>query len=357
MGNKTKQTGKTEVYPFWYMKDIKNMIITHKAETITIAVISVIVISVMIGIIIANKSGKIGTTKRPIASLDLENAVKVEEVKEGEGENITLEVDTKEYDKNEEVAIITEDDGTVTIISTSDPKYQDKAKGKTVTIGKVTDKGIETTTKNPTIIDLSKKPAEEQKQEIVVTPKPEKPEESPKPTEEPEVKPSEDPTTTPSEEPTTQPSQTTKPTTSPSGTTTSKPSTSPTNTGNQGTTTPSNPVTPSQEPTTPSTPKPTPVYPTGKFVYKPNYSVQSQIISAIQTAIDNDETLTERGATVTSGSSCQGQRFTFRGIGSHDWKGLISARGTNYVYAEDEYQVMSDGSEQKTGMTYVSIYR
>lgn len=25
MGNKTKQTGKTEVYPFWYMKDIKNM--------------------------------------------------------------------------------------------------------------------------------------------------------------------------------------------------------------------------------------------------------------------------------------------------------------------------------------------
>lgn len=25
MGNKTKQIGKTEVYPFWYMKDIKNM--------------------------------------------------------------------------------------------------------------------------------------------------------------------------------------------------------------------------------------------------------------------------------------------------------------------------------------------
>lgn len=25
MGNKTKQTGKTEVYPFWYMEDIKNM--------------------------------------------------------------------------------------------------------------------------------------------------------------------------------------------------------------------------------------------------------------------------------------------------------------------------------------------
>ena len=25
MGNKTKQTGKTEVYPLWYMKDIKNM--------------------------------------------------------------------------------------------------------------------------------------------------------------------------------------------------------------------------------------------------------------------------------------------------------------------------------------------
>ena len=25
MGNKTKQTGKTEVYPFWNMEDIKNM--------------------------------------------------------------------------------------------------------------------------------------------------------------------------------------------------------------------------------------------------------------------------------------------------------------------------------------------
>lgn len=25
MGNKTKQKGKTEVYPFWYMEDIKNM--------------------------------------------------------------------------------------------------------------------------------------------------------------------------------------------------------------------------------------------------------------------------------------------------------------------------------------------
>ncbi len=25
MGNKTKQTGKTEVYPFWCMEDIKNI--------------------------------------------------------------------------------------------------------------------------------------------------------------------------------------------------------------------------------------------------------------------------------------------------------------------------------------------
>lgn len=329
------------------MKNIKNMIITHKAEAITISVISVIVISVIIGIVITNKSGKIGTTKRPIASLDLENAIKVEEVKDGEGENITLEVDTKEYEKDEEVAIITEDDGTITIISTSDPKYKEKATGKQVTIGKVTDKGIETTTANSTIIDLSKKPAEEQKNQIVVTPKPDtKPEESPKPTEEPEVKPSEEPTTTPSEEPTVTPSQTTKP------------STSPTNTGNQGTTTtPSNPVTPSQptQPTTPSTPTPTPVYPTGKFVYKPNYSVQSQVISAISTAIANDEGLTAFGATVTSGTSSQGMRFTFRGIGSHNWKSLVNT-GTNYVYAEDEYSVMSDGSEQKTGMTYVSIY-
>lgn len=25
MRNRTKQSGKTEVYPFWYMEDIKNM--------------------------------------------------------------------------------------------------------------------------------------------------------------------------------------------------------------------------------------------------------------------------------------------------------------------------------------------
>ncbi len=336
-------------------KDFRKIITNlkkHKIEIITIIIVAIILIAMGIGITIANQSRKLGKTNKPIASLDLENAIKVEEVKEGEGENITLEVDTEEYEKDEEVAIITEDDGTVTIISTSDPKYKEKAQGKTVTIGKVTDKGVETITKNPTIIDLSKKPAEEQKEEIVVTPKPDKPEESPMPSEEPEVKPSEEPTTTPSEEPTTQPSQTNNPTTSPTGTTTSKPTTQPTNTG---TTTPTNPVTPSQEPTTPSTPKPTPVYPTGKFVYKPNYSVQSQIISAIQTAIANDELLSTWGATVTSGSSCQGQRFTFRGIGSHNWSSLVGT-GTNYVYAEDEYQVMSDGSEQKTGMTYVSIY-
>lgn len=341
------------------MKNIKNMIITHKAEAITISVISVIVISVIIGIVITNKSGKIGTTKRPIASLDLENAIKVEEVKDGEGENITLEVDTKEYEKDEEVAIITEDDGTITIISTSDPKYKEKATGKQVTIGKVTDKGIETTTANSTIIDLSKKPAEEQKNQIVVTPKPDtKPEESPKPTEEPEVKPSEEPTTTPSEEPTSTPSQTTKPSTSPSGNTTSKPSTSPTNTGNQGTTTtPSNPVTPSQptQPTTPSTPTPTPVYPTGKFVYKPNYSVQSQIIAQLNNIIANTEIHQVTGTTVTSGSSCSSGRYTYRGVSSFT-SGSLNAGRTNYVYAEDEYFVMSDGSEQATGMTYYSIY-
>ena len=34
MGNKTKQTGKTEVYPFWYMEDIKNMIDYFKMKEI-----------------------------------------------------------------------------------------------------------------------------------------------------------------------------------------------------------------------------------------------------------------------------------------------------------------------------------
>ncbi len=343
-------------------KNIKKMITNLKAnkvKVITISIAVIVLVAIGIGINIANQSGKIGTTKKPIASLDLENAIKVEEVKDGEGENITLEVDTKEYETDEEVAIITEDDGTVTIISTSDPKYKEKATGKQVTIGKVTDKGVETITKNPTIIDLSKKPAEEQKEEIVVTPKPEKPEESPMPTPSTEPTPSEEPSTTPSEEPTTTPTQSNKPTTEPTGTTTSKPTTNPTQTGNTGnqTTTPTNPTTPSQTttPSTPTTPKPTPVYPTGKFVYKPNYSIQSQIISAIQTAINNDELLSTWGATVTTGSGCKGQRFTFRGIGSHNWASLVGT-GTNYVYAEDEYSVMSDGSEQKTGMTYVSIY-
>ena len=32
MGNKTKQTGKTEVYPFWYMEDIKNMMDYFKVK-------------------------------------------------------------------------------------------------------------------------------------------------------------------------------------------------------------------------------------------------------------------------------------------------------------------------------------
>lgn len=178
----------------------------------------------------------------------------------------------------------------------------------------------------------------------------EKPEESPKPTEEPEVKPTEEPTTTPSEEPTTEPSQTTKPSTSPSGNTTSKPSTSPTNTGNQGTTSkPSTPV-------TPSTPTPTPVYPTGKFVYKPNYSVQSQIIAQLNNIIANTEIHQVTGTTVTSGSSCSSGRYTYRGVSSFT-SGSLNAGRTNYVYAEDEYSVMSDGSEQATGMTYYSIYQ
>lgn len=343
-------------------KNIKKIIATlkaHKGITITTSIVTITLISVIIGMIIAKQTGNLTTSKRPIASLDLENAIKVEEVKEGEGENIVLEVDTKEYEKDEEVAIITEDDGTVTIISTSDPKYKEKATGKQVTIGKVTDKGVETTTSNSTIIDLSKKPAEEQKEQTTVTPKPNKPEESPKPTEEPEIKPTEEPTTTPSEEPTTEPTQTTKPSTSPTGTT--KPSTTPTNTGNTGTTsTPSNTgntgtTTQPSTPTTPSTPTPTPVYPTGKFVYKQNYSVQSQIIAQLQTIIANTEIHQVTGTTVTSGSSCGAGRYTYRGVSTFT-SGSLNAGRTNYVYAEDEYSVMSDGSEQATGMTYYSIY-
>lgn len=33
MGNKTKQAGKTEVYPFWYMEDIKNMMDYFKMKS------------------------------------------------------------------------------------------------------------------------------------------------------------------------------------------------------------------------------------------------------------------------------------------------------------------------------------
>ena len=49
-----------------------------------------------------------------------------------------------------------------------------------------------------------------------------------------------------------------------------------------------------------------------------------------------EDTLIERVSSFTSGS--------------------LNAGRTNYVYAEDEYSVMSDGSEQATGMTYYSIY-
>lgn len=147
-------------------------------------------------------------------------------------------------------------------------------------------------------------------------------------------------------------------------TTTSKISIAPTNTENKETTTSSTPVT-SNQPTQSTTPTHTPAYPTGRFVYKPNYEVQNQVISRIQTIIDNSPSFQQWGGSINAGYGCQGQRFTFRGINNHDWytensdgsgHGLVLPGCTSYVYAEDEYCIMSDGTEAKTGMTYLSIW-
>lgn len=319
------------------MKKIIETLKVHKVETITVLAIVIILI---VFCMVRNYT-ELKQSKKQTDFVELKNAIKAEEVKESE--NIVLEVNTEEYEKDEEVAIIMEDDGTITIISTLDSKYKEKTTDKQVIIGKVTDKGIETTTTNGKIIELSKKSAEEQKEQVTVTPKLEK---SSKTTEE----------TALSKETTTMPTQNSKTNTKASTDTiktstnhTSNETTSSniTNIGNQDTNTLSTSIEHKQ----------ISIYPTGKFVYEPNYAIQSQIINQIQSIISNDKTLTKRKATVTKGTKTTKDRFTFRGIGNHKWESLIKNRsGANYVYAEDEYSIMSDGSKVSTNMTYVSIY-
>lgn len=93
-----------------------------------------------------------------------------------------------------------------------------------------------------------------------------------------------------------------------------------------------------------------------RFEYKHNSSLENQIIAKIQSVIDNDEILTEIGTTIKSGEIAKkGQKFTFRGFDSHNWRGLISS-GVNHIYVMDEYYVHKDGSKEKTGMSLVYIF-
>lgn len=95
--------------------------------------------------------------------------------------------------------------------------------------------------------------------------------------------------------------------------------------------------------------------PTGKFIYKHNTTLENQVISALRTAIDNDEIHKECGTTVTNATSGNGQGFTYRGMYQMTTSKLGAGR-QNYVYVEDEYSEYTDGSSVKTGNTLVYIY-
>lgn len=275
-----------------------------------------------------------------------------------EGEEILLNVDTGDYQENEEVAIITDEEtGKVTIISTSDPDYEQKTAGKKVTIGQVTNGGVKTKTNNEDLKDLSKKSEQEQKDQIEVTPPPEN-------------RPSVEPSTAPQEEPTQTPEQSNEPTTSttPSNTPSTEPSTAPRQTNEPTTsTTPSNTPsnTPSTQPsTTPSqstTPKHTP-FTESKRVR--NTSLEATIVGAIREKINesyeiNHESfgLAKGTATATSqAKSLSSKYFTYRN--TTQIKNMIGDvyYGTYYVYCEDVYMWDSTGENEYLYHTNCYVY-
>ena len=321
------------------LEDVKEFILNNKVKVITISsLILVLAVATVVYIMITNED-----TDTVVEYGDFEEVTKIDEPEE-----VLLDVNTDGLQEGEEVAIITDEEtGKVTIVSTSDPKFEEKTAGKTFTKGKVTSDGVKVNKddSNDTIINIATKPKEEQEENVIIEPPVEVPEEKPtddKDDDKEEPKPTED-----KDEGN---SGNTGSAGSSSGTTDkdeNKPSKPADDDKDEK---PSKPAEddkdekPSKNPT-----------PTGEFIYKHNSSLQSQIVSKLKDIIKNDEVLTSFEASVQNGTGGHGNGFTYRGMNAHDWKGLIDP-GVNYVYVEDEYCVYSDGSTVKTGMSLVYIY-
>ena len=326
------------------LEDVKEFILNNKVKVITISsLILVLAVATVVYIMITNED-----TDTVVEYGDFEEITKVDEPEE-----VLLDVNTDGLQEGEEVAIITDEEtGKVTIVSTSDPQYEEKTAGKTFTKGKVTSDGVKVNKddSNDTIINIATKPKEEQEENVIIE----------KPVEKPEEKPTDENKDDDKEE--TKPTDENKDEGN-SGNTG--------NTGNSGSSSgssdkndskPSKPADDDKEdkPSKPAEddkdekPSKDPT-PTGEFIYKHNSSLQSQIVSKLKNIIKNDEVLTSFEASVQNGTGGHGNGFTYRGMNAHDWKGLIDP-GVNYVYVEDEYCVYSDGSTVKTGMSLVYIY-
>ena len=334
------------------LEDVKEFILNNKVKVITISsLILMLIVATVVYIMITNED-----TDTVVEYGDFEKITKVDEPEE-----VLLDVNTDGLQEGEEVAIITDEEtGKVTIVSTSDPKFEEKTAGKTVTKGKVTSEGVKVNKddSNDTIIDIATKPKDEQEENVVIEP----------PVEVPEEKPEDDKNDNKDDN-----KDDNKPTDDNknegnSGSTSG-------NTGNSGSSSgssdkndnkPSKPANDDKDekPSKPSKPSeddkdekpskdPTP---TGEFIYKHNSTIENQIIAKIQSVIDNDEILTKRNTKITHGTAGKGHGFTYRGINSHDWIDLITGGRTNYVYVVDIYCVYSDGSTVKTNEVEVYVY-
>lgn len=328
------------------LEDVKEFILNNKVKVITISsLILMLIVATVVYIMITNED-----TDTVVEYGDFEEITKVDEPEE-----VLLDVNTDGLQEGEEVAIITDEEtGKVTIVSTSDPQYEEKTAGKTFTKGKVTSDGVKVNKddSNDTIINIATKPKEEQEENVIIE----------KPVEKPEEKPTDENKDDDKEE--TKPSDENKDEGN---------SGNIGNTGNSGSSSgssdkndskPSKPADDDKEdkPSKPTEddkdekPSKDPT-PTGEFIYKHNSTIENQIIAKIQSVIDNDEMCQEWGAKVAHGTAGHGNGFTYRGINAHDWRELINVSKTNYVYVQDEYCVYSDGSTVKTGMSLVYIYK
>lgn len=332
------------------LEDMKEFILNNKVKVIVISsLILVLAVATVVYIMITNED-----TDTVVEYGDFEEITKVDEPEE-----VLLDVNTDGLQEGEEVAIITDEEtGKVTIVSTSDPQYEEKTAGKNVTKGKVTSEGVKVNKddSNDTIIDIATKPKDEQEENVVIEP----------PVEVPEEKPEDDKNDNKDDN-----KGDNKPTDDNknegnSGSTSG-------NTGNSGSSSgtsdkndnkPSKPADDDKDekPSKPADddkeekPSKDPT-PTGEFIYKHNSTIENQIIAKIQSVIDNDEMCQEWGAKVAHGTAGKGHGFTYRGINAHDWRELINVSKTNYVYVVDIYCVYSDGSTVKTNEVEVYIYK